>query len=453
MSRNRRGSDLKTEYNLYFDRLEKIISYFNVEPRHIYAMDQKSFEVGIISPNTAYVCSKAALDRGDIMIPVQEGNREWISVLACVCADGSSVPPTLIYQSDHGGLESNWLEDLDSKIHSAHLTSTRSGRTNKDISFDWLKQVFERYTKEKTQNSYRLLLLNPRGLHIQEEFIRYCYRNKILLIMFPPQSSHTLQPLRVGMFKPLSTAYSEAASKFRGMFYGYNPIEKDDFFKLFWEAWVGSFTEQRILNSFKVTGISPLDPETVLSKIAKDDPDDQGSAESSVRVHVPCNRDEIERLLKAVLEHADKTMSQKLTESVRSMITENEQMLLESKRLRDALAEGEETEGEDGSLGLEERQPQSKEAEKKKKKKRTGKASTRVQKQTAHQTGKQHQRRAQTLKKKSKVYASNSSRADVQEEQVVDPGGDGTKALSVASKTPRVTTRSGRNVNPPSKYL
>jgi len=40
------------------------------------------------------------------------------------------------------------------------------------------------------------------------EFIDYCDRLKILLMVFPPHSTHTLQPLDVGLFKPLSTRFT-----------------------------------------------------------------------------------------------------------------------------------------------------------------------------------------------------------------------------------------------------
>lgn len=36
------------------------------------------------------------------------------------------------------------------------------------------------------------------------DFIEYCDRHRILLIVLPPYSTHTLQPLNVVLFKPLS---------------------------------------------------------------------------------------------------------------------------------------------------------------------------------------------------------------------------------------------------------
>jgi hypothetical protein len=42
----------------------------------------------------------------------QDGSREFISLLACICADGSALPPVLIYQGASNDLQSSWIEDL-----------------------------------------------------------------------------------------------------------------------------------------------------------------------------------------------------------------------------------------------------------------------------------------------------------------------------------------------------
>jgi hypothetical protein len=39
------------------------------------------------------------------------------------------------------------------------------------------------------------------------DFIEYCNANKVLLIVYLPHSTHTLQPLDVVMFAPLAAAY------------------------------------------------------------------------------------------------------------------------------------------------------------------------------------------------------------------------------------------------------
>ena len=70
-------------------------------------------------------------------------------------------------------------------------------------------QIFEREIKAKAQRSWRLLILDGHGSHVSMRFIDYYDSHQILLAIYPPHSTHTLQPLDVYLFWPLSQAYSD----------------------------------------------------------------------------------------------------------------------------------------------------------------------------------------------------------------------------------------------------
>jgi hypothetical protein len=131
-----------------------------------------------------------------------------------VCADGSYLPPSLIYAAASGSVESSWVDAINPGERPVHVTSSPSGWSNNDIGLAWLEQVFDRYTKKKARRAWQLLVLDGHGSHVTIEFLDYCDRNKILLAVFPPHSTHTLQPLDVVLFKPLATAYSTELSSF-----------------------------------------------------------------------------------------------------------------------------------------------------------------------------------------------------------------------------------------------
>jgi hypothetical protein len=88
------------------------------------------------------------------------------------------------------------------------VTSSPSGWTNNDIGLAWLEQVFDRFTKDKARRSWRLLILDGHGSYLTMDFIEYCYQNMILLMVYPPHLTHTLQALDVVMFKSLSSSYT-----------------------------------------------------------------------------------------------------------------------------------------------------------------------------------------------------------------------------------------------------
>lgn len=65
------------------------------------------------------------------------------------------------------------------------------------------------------------------------KFIKYCDQNKILLAVFPPHSTHSLQPLDVVMFSPLAAAYSKQLANYIEKTQGLTSIAKRDFYRLF----------------------------------------------------------------------------------------------------------------------------------------------------------------------------------------------------------------------------
>jgi hypothetical protein len=48
------------------------------------------------------VFSRRLYEEGKLRAYIQDGNWEWITLLACICADRSHIEPSLIYQSASG---------------------------------------------------------------------------------------------------------------------------------------------------------------------------------------------------------------------------------------------------------------------------------------------------------------------------------------------------------------
>jgi hypothetical protein len=80
---------------------------------------------------------------------------------------------------------------------------------NNDIELAWLKQVFERYVKQKARQQWRLLLVDDHGTHLARGLTDFSDANKTLLAVFLHSSTQTLQPLNVVLFPPLSNSYSQ----------------------------------------------------------------------------------------------------------------------------------------------------------------------------------------------------------------------------------------------------
>jgi hypothetical protein len=145
--------------------------------------------------------------------------------------------------------------------HNVPVTSSPSGWSNNNVGIAWLEQVFNRCTKKKVhcRRDYQLLIVDSHGSHLTMDFINYCDNYWILCAILPPHSTHTLQPLNVVMFKPLSSSYSNELTSYLHQSQGLVPIKKEDIFLLFWRAWHTSFRKELIVKSFAATGIWPMD--------------------------------------------------------------------------------------------------------------------------------------------------------------------------------------------------
>ena len=80
-----------------------------------------------------------------------------------------------------------------------------NGWTDNEIGLEWIKQCFEPETQ--CGNEYRLLILDGYNSHITTKAIKFYIASKIILLCLPPHTTHLLQPLDVGIFAALATAY------------------------------------------------------------------------------------------------------------------------------------------------------------------------------------------------------------------------------------------------------
>lgn len=109
--------------------------------------------------------------------------------------------------------------------------------------------------------------MDGHGSHLNMAFIKRARDLRIMLAIYPPHSTHRLQPLDVSMFSPLATYYSQGVNDLLTRTIGYSTIKKPDFFPIFWEAYQKSFTVKNIESAWRKTGIWPHDPRIVLDQL------------------------------------------------------------------------------------------------------------------------------------------------------------------------------------------
>jgi len=80
--------------------LEDTIKSYNIPAENIYNMDEKGIQLGIGQRVKAFI----DCDQTDVY-SVEDGNRELVTMVETISADGWSMHPSTIYQGMHRDLE------------------------------------------------------------------------------------------------------------------------------------------------------------------------------------------------------------------------------------------------------------------------------------------------------------------------------------------------------------
>jgi hypothetical protein len=125
--------------------------------------------------------------------------------------------------------------------------------------------------------------------HISLELIRKARDNNILLLCLPPNTTHLLQPLDVGVFAPLKNAWKVILKRHKLETRGAN-VNKEIFPHLLSELWETSFTPQHCKGGFRGAGLVPFSPEHVLAKLSpSSEPSNSSNDERGGRRKVACS--------------------------------------------------------------------------------------------------------------------------------------------------------------------
>ena len=95
----------------------------------MYNMDEKGFSLGTMTKQHR-VFTKEAVQKKRVLGYAHDGNREWITILATICADGSWCPPAIIFAGKEGPLRASWVDDVELGRHNALFATSPNGWTN-----------------------------------------------------------------------------------------------------------------------------------------------------------------------------------------------------------------------------------------------------------------------------------------------------------------------------------
>ena len=301
-------------------------------------MDEKGFLLGVLQ-KMMRVYTKETLKQGLLLGAKQDGSREWITLVGCCCADGTALPPSIIYQAKSEQVHDLWLNDWKPEEEEAYFSASESGWTNEEIGFSWLVNIFDRCTKAKARQGrdWRLLICDGHNSHLNMAFLDWCHHHRILVLIFPPHSTHRLQPLDVTCFRSIAQLYSKYLNEWLTTTQGLVGMGKRDFWRIFKPAFDGAFRSEVIESGFKQTGLWPLDPDQVLQHVDRFISDGRpssthsgGSALSASNIQV------VRELIRSVVGEAVSREARVLARTIDHLAAEVKFLRLENAGLKEA---------------------------------------------------------------------------------------------------------------------
>jgi DDE superfamily endonuclease len=172
----------------FFNEFERVVTEYGIDLENIYNFDESGFAQGMTETNNVIINVNAR-----ILFQAQQGRQEWTIVVECICTDGSSVPPLVIFKDEN--MLYQWLPTVPPTGWA--FCANSKGQTSNYHQLRWLTKCFDTATRDKANGKWRLLICDGHESHVSADFVAFCIDNRIHLFGLPPHTSHLVQPLDV----------------------------------------------------------------------------------------------------------------------------------------------------------------------------------------------------------------------------------------------------------------
>ncbi len=151
----------------------------------------------LISPGKKKVL--ATMGTKDVYLAHKSSAKSGVSVLAIISASGLILPPFVVYPYER---IQPWM-DKDKMPPGLQTFITKKGWMTVEAFCFWLLNQFILELKRNKTVFPVVLYLDGHRSHLNIKTSEICLQNQIVLICFPPNTTHILQPCDVAFLKPL----------------------------------------------------------------------------------------------------------------------------------------------------------------------------------------------------------------------------------------------------------
>ena len=240
---------------------EEVCSFFNIlkdvfDENNFYSKPGNIFNLDETGCQLNNEPGKVLASKGvrDVHVLTSGERGENVSVIACCNAEGTFLPPVLIFK----GKNENPAFPLGLPPGSDVYMNAKSSYITSELFFKWLKNHF---TPRKPPGKVLLVMDGHSSHHSSVEMLEFADDNDIILVCLPSHTTQALQPLDRSFFQPFKTFYKKETMAW--VQHNKKSIKKVHAGTLIGNAWIKSATAENAINGFRATGIFPLNSDAI----------------------------------------------------------------------------------------------------------------------------------------------------------------------------------------------
>ena len=243
----------------FYDNLQSLLTLHQYSADRIWNCDESGAQAG--RNGGGVVIARKGARHVHSIVPDQ---REWLSVLVCINADGVNIPSFYVFRGTR--FRQNYIERCEPGATMA--MQPRAWMTAYLFSA-WLSHFIESVQGMGGISAERrhLLILDGHGSHCTLEVVREARDAGLDILTLPAHTSHALQPLDVSVFK----SFKQNFRAYRDFWTSRNlsqPATKSTLAHWVHLALRKSLTKENITSGFRGTGIYPINPAAMNSHLA-----------------------------------------------------------------------------------------------------------------------------------------------------------------------------------------
>lgn len=188
----------RTTVTEFFDNLTTVMKRHNFAPQNIYNVD----ETGVTTVQTPdHIVARKGKNQVGALTFQERGT--LVTCAIAINATGNSVPPIFIFPKKN--FKQHFIRDGPPGCIG---TANGTGWMQEDDFVVFLRHFVKHAKPSKEQPV--LLLLDNHDSYLSIDALNFCKESGIVLLSFPPHTSHKLQPLDRGVYGPFKKAVNTA---------------------------------------------------------------------------------------------------------------------------------------------------------------------------------------------------------------------------------------------------